>query len=397
MKKKDFLIAILCFVFTFAIGLGIVSCSDSKKPTTDSDNGAQDEVLDDVIGGIIGGIVGGENGNTPDQKPAPEEHVHEYRISYNELFHAGVCSCGNVKFDTMEAHKPMAGDCTVARKCVSCNYVIAPTGQHVAAGEWSSNLVEHWQVCGNDNCNEILNIADHTYDANHVCIDCGFNANADLEISTAEELYAFADLVNTQGISYNGKTVTLLNDIDLNNQAWTPIGQTGATTFLGLFDGNERTIKNLYVENTDTSKNCASGLFGWVEIHGTDNLFVKDLTIDGATVKGHHNVGVIAGYLIGTIDNCHVKNAAVVCTHANDDACGDKVGIIAGIAAETNAVIKNSSATDSTVQGGRDAGQIVGACIVGVVENCQANNVIVTATDNCTGANVNNALIGRTN
>ncbi len=221
-----------------------------------------------------------------------------------------------------------------------------------------------------------------------------------VKIGTAEELFAFAEDVNVNKNTYAGKVVMLTADIDLENKPWTPVGQTGATQFLGTFDGQGYTISNLTIDSSaQTGGTYSSGLFGWIERHGSDENYlmaVKNVNVDGATVTGHHNVAVIAGYLIGTIDNCHVTNATVSCTHANDDACGDKAGVIVGIAAEAKALIKDCSATDCTVTAGRDAGQIVGACIVGKVENCTATDVTVSATGDCTGANINNDVIGRT-
>lgn len=219
------------------------------------------------------------------------------------------------------------------------------------------------------------------------------------EISNANGMMWFANEVNTNGETFSGETLRMTADIDLAGAAWEPIGQTGATQFLGTFDGQNKTIKNLKVKNESVDKNCASGLFGWIERHGNDAdylMAVKNLNVEGAKVEGHHNVAVIAGYLIGTVENCNVTDAEVVCTHANDNACGDKAGVIAGIAAEANALIKGCTAKNSTVTAGRDAGQIVGACIVGKVENCSATNVVVSAIGDCTGANINNELIGRT-
>ncbi len=228
-----------------------------------------------------------------------------------------------------------------------------------------------------------------------------FDDNATYTVVSATGMFNFAKQVNESNKTFSGKTVVLENDIDLENKTWTPIGQTGATQFLGTFDGNGHTIKNLKIDSSaQTGGTYSSGLFGWIERQGEDAgylMAVKNLTIDNANVKGNHNVAVIAGYLIGTIDNCHVKNATVVCNHANNDACGDKAGVIAGIAAEAKALIKDCTAADSTVSAGRDAGQIVGACIVGKVENCKATNVTVSATGDCTGNNINNELIGRTN
>ncbi len=212
-------------------------------------------------------------------------------------------------------------------------------------------------------------------------------------ISTAEELIAFEKAVNG-GDNYAGKTVVLMADIDLNNVAWTPIGQTGATEFKGVFNGNGHTISNLNINNIDESANCATGLFGWIESHGDEGVTVKNLTIDGATVKGHHYVGVIVGYVYGTIENCHVNNATVECTSANADANGDKAGLIAGYVGE-DASITGCTGADSAISAGRDAGQIVGAAKPACVTGCSATNVTVTANGTSTGANIREAVIGR--
>ena len=213
-------------------------------------------------------------------------------------------------------------------------------------------------------------------------------------ISSAEELFAFAKAVNEEGKSFSGQTVFLTADIDLNNAAWTPIGQTGATQFQGTFDGHGYTIKNLNVDaSKQTGANYSSGLFGWL-----NKATVKNLTIENATVTGNHNVGVIAGYMETagcTISNCHVINATVVAKHANDDACGDKVGVIVGHAGNAGVKVENCTAKASTVTAGRDAGQIVGAAKTANVINCTAENVSVVASGECTGANIRNELIGR--
>ena len=217
-------------------------------------------------------------------------------------------------------------------------------------------------------------------------------------ITTAEDLVAFAKDVNENGNSYAGKTVMLMNDIDLNNVAWTPIGQTGGysakTYFKGTFDGNGKTISNLNVSvweaGTDGGKHYASGLFGFIDVASAT---IKNLTVDNAKVVGHHWAGVIAGYLTGNIDNCHVINANVTCKHANDEACGDKAGVIVGYV--NSGTVSNCTATKCAVAAGRDAGQIVGAAKTDQVTNCSATNVTVTATEDCTGENIRNDVIGR--
>jgi hypothetical protein len=185
----------------------------------------------------------------------------------------------------------------------------------------------------------------------------------------------------------------LVADIDLENKAWTPIGQTGATEFKGIFDGQNHTIKNLFVDNTAyTDKHTSTGLFGWAEAGVT----IQNVKVDGATMKGNHNVAVIVGYTYSSkIINCHVSNATVVNTHANGDACGDKSGLIAGYAGDESR-ITNCSGFNSTVTGGRDAGQLIGAGYNVSVSGCTATNVTVTAGGDCNReGNINNAIIGR--
>ena len=213
-------------------------------------------------------------------------------------------------------------------------------------------------------------------------------------ISTAEELFAFANEVNVNNNTFKGKTVYLMADIDLANKAWTPVGQTGATQFQGTFNGQGYTISNLNIDATaQTGAHYSSGLFGWLNA-----ATVKNVNIAGATVKGNHNVGVIAGYLETagcTIEACHVTGAAVECHVANSDANGDKCGVIVGHAGNAGVAVKDCTAANSTVSAGRDAGQIAGAAKEANVTGCSATNVTVTANGEGTGANVNNAVIGR--
>ena len=221
-----------------------------------------------------------------------------------------------------------------------------------------------------------------------------YDLNNSTFISTAEELFAFANEVNVNNNAFNGKTVYLMADIDLANAVWTPVGQTGATQFKGTFDGQGKTIYNLNIDATaQTGANCSSGLFGWLNA-----ATVKNVNIAGATVKGNHNVGVIAGYLETagcTIEACQVTGASVECHVANSDANGDKCGVIVGHAGNAGVIVKDCTAANSTVTAGRDAGQIAGAAKEANVTGCSATNVTVTANGEGTGANIRNEVIGR--
>lgn len=219
-------------------------------------------------------------------------------------------------------------------------------------------------------------------------------------VYSAAGLVNFAKQVNEQGVTFEGYTVELKGNIDLNKVDWEPIGQTGKTEFKGVFDGKDFTISNLAIDSaTETGEHYSSALFGWLEGQGGYDkaIILKNVTIDGATVMGHHNCGALAGYTTGSVivENCHVKNAAITCTHATDDADGDKAGALIGNGTAEPEVIQNCTAADCTVNAGRDAGQVVGACKESKVVNCSATNVVVTANGTSTGNNVRNEVIGR--
>ena len=215
-----------------------------------------------------------------------------------------------------------------------------------------------------------------------------------VEIGTKEELVAFANRVNG-GDGMSGAMVKLTDNIDLAGMEWTPIGQTGTSYgatnyFQGIFDGQGHTISNMTIANTNSGNNYAAGFFGFID---AAKVTIRNVNFDNANVKGHHWTGVVAGYLTGNIEKCNVTNSTVSCTHANNDACGDKAGIIVGYV--NNGLVNNCTASNSTVTAGRDAGQIAGASKTAYVANCTATNVTVTANDGCTGANIREDIIGR--
>lgn len=239
----------------------------------------------------------------------------------------------------------------------------------------------------------------------------GLVANTDdvsktVAIKTAAQFAAFEKAVNG-GNSYSGYTINLLTPIDLNNNEWAPIGQTGAgnTTFSGTFDGHGLTIKNLKIADDVSIKSHGTGLFGWL-----NTAIVKNVTVDTASVSGHSYTGVIAGYVesipTSLILNCHVTNATIsstsVSNNGGDDGNGDgaKVGGIAGFALNEGTLVKDCTVSHSTIAARRDAGQVVGIAPTANVENCSATSVSVTpnntgANDEESGTHIRNEVIGR--
>ena len=183
-------------------------------------------------------------------------------------------------------------------------------------------------------------------------------------INTKKDLVVFEEAVNKGGKTFEGKTVKLTADIDLSGVTWNPIGQTGATQFKGIFDGQGHTISNMTVNNPSESENVSSGFFGWIEDHG-QGIKVQNVKFSNASVTGSHYVGVVVGYIYGTITNCTVENSTVIGLEMNEDANGDKVGGIVGYVGEDAFVDKNT-VKNCSITGNRDIGGIAGAIATGV-------------------------------
>jgi len=135
----------------------------------------------------------------------------------------------------------------------------------------------------------------------------GSSADTAYLISTAAQLKAFADYVNS-GNSMPGEFITLTEDIDLAAYSagigWTPIGCSGALggfdTFAGTFDGGEHIVSNLII-NADYNF-YESGLFG-VLTGSVKNLAVINYAI-GVNSGVSRPIGAVAGLIQGIIENC---------------------------------------------------------------------------------------------
>ena len=117
-------------------------------------------------------------------------------------------------------------------------------------------------------------------------------------IKSGADLAYFSAQVNG-GKDYNGKYLKLTVDIDLNNQSFNPIGNTGAY-FRGNFDGDKHTVSGL---NISSSSNKGIAFFGAVHNGTVKNIIVKgnvEATVSIVSVAGL--IGTAAG-TVG-ITNC---------------------------------------------------------------------------------------------
>ena len=169
---------------------------------------------------------------------------------------------------------------------------------------------------------------------------------APYEIPDVGKLTALQTQVNKNGFSYTGKWFRLTNNIDLNNELWTPIGIDALHSFGGSLDGGGKTISGLKVE---TDRQWA-GLFG--------------------SVRGTYGVPM-------TMRDLTLKNGSVKFTSSGTSYSGGLVAIVEG---ETALELRNVVAENLTVSGGKSgSGGLLGRGRVAMT-NCHNRGGSVTGS-----------------
>ena len=134
--------------------------------------------------------------------------------------------------------------------------------------------------------------------------------------------------------SFDGYTLVLVNNINLNGKAWTPINN-----FKGIFDGNGKSINGLYISTRLIDNN--QGLFG-INVSGT----IKNTTLTNADLfsRGINIGGIVGNNQNGIISNCTVNNSKIL--------GANYVGGIVGTDVNRGLNIPSCSVTGTTATGG---------------------------------------------
>ena len=223
-------------------------------------------------------------------------------------------------------------------------------------------------------------------------------------LKTADHLAWFRDCVNECNTLVCAKIADEVKEIDMSTVchkadtekqiaelSWTPIGNFD-NKYQGTFDGNGKTISNLYINATS----AFAGFFG--HLAGGN---IKNITFDNAKVNsGNYYTGILAGYAgscifenIKTLGNCSVEG---------EDITGGIAGIAEGNISncENHAEVKGmislggilgiyygsdnsitSCANYGAVTGYRQVGGMVGYFDSGTIQN-SANYGDITGKDN---------------
>ena len=202
-------------------------------------------------------------------------------------------------------------------------------------------------------------------------------------LKTAEHLAWFRDFVNEGNMEACAKIADDVKEIDMSTVchkadaekqvaelSWTPIGISFGNKYQGTFDGNWKTISNLYIINAASS---SVGFFGYAE-KGS----IKNITFDNAKVKStvDHYTGILAGF--GEL--CIIENIKTLANCSVEGKNG--VGGIAGMASgdigncENHAMVNGANGVGGIVGDYRGPGKSIISC---------ANYGVVTGTGNSVG------------
>ena len=228
------------------------------------------------------------------------------------------------------------------------------------------------------------------------------------EISTAAELAWFRDYVNNES---QYVSATLTEDIDLSEfchaadaatnteeLSWDPIGN--GKMYCGTFDGNGKTIRNLYINTTYIFR----GFFGYA-----NGGSIKNITFDNAKVKNTNKFGT--GILTGGFEKCTIENIKILanCSVEGTENTGGIAGAGAGYISncENRAMVNGTNNVggivgygEGSLQNSANYGDISGVAqvgnLIGFAAAVNLNNVLgvgnVTATDQKGGL-----LVGESN
>ena len=166
-------------------------------------------------------------------------------------------------------------------------------------------------------------------------------------ISTDDELAQLATMVNNGKVT--GGEFVLAADIDLGHiDNWTPIGNSSAYSFKGIFNGNGHVVKNMKIKNTTS---YYAGLFG-----ATENATIKNVGVVDCDVKDTSSYSSSTGSLIGYARNGIVHNCFSTGKVYSSDTSGGTGGLIGGL--DSGNI--ECSYTSVTTQGINKVGGLVG-------------------------------------
>ena len=318
---------------------------------------------------------------------------------------------------------------------------------HAAKAAWVYDDNEHWHECVVGGCSDVTGKAPHdTNNADHVC-ECGqikisyYDGTPDATwyddnknefiLTSADQVYGLIQLINTDGKTFEGKTIKLAVNMVMNTgnaedwdetapqYPWTPLGPSETKSFKGTLDGRghfisglyytkdrdggfilyalKATVKNLaivnsYFEHNSTAK---TGQMLGTFIGRAQGSKMENLYSDAILVNSGLKIWMTGGIAGSTklrdnvtpeIRNCVFAGRIIDKTTGN----GDGIGGILGGGDSGNVIIENCLFSGSIVSNAKGTGGIIGYCYkTSTIRNC----VVAGTIEKKGGAN-NGSIVG---
>ena len=189
------------------------------------------------------------------------------------------------------------------------------------------------------------------------------------EISTAEQLYAFANAVNGGNTTANA-VLTADITLDSNSTVWTPIGKDNSCIYNGTFDGQGHTISGL---QCSVSSGDVAGLFGVIGSSGVvKNVGIadSDVSVVVTVTDKIAYAGGVCGYSAGTVENCwNSGSVTATCNGSNNDRNAAYAG---GVCGWNDGIIRNCWNSGAVKAESTTASCVGGVCgyNTGTITNC---------------------------
>ena len=203
------------------------------------------------------------------------------------------------------------------------------------------------------------------------------------QISNAKELAWFRDWVNGTYTPKDGESASehekacakLTANIDMstvcgkNIGSWSPIRGGERWRWCGTFDGNNKTISNLYINSTEDNQ----GLFGYIHNNTYRNVYIciKNIKFENVNITSTgNNIAALVAYAqtVNEISNIHVLSGTIKGSRS--------VGGIAGNSNRSNFTNITNHAT-VIASGSDNTGGIAGSIYLSTLTSC-ANYGAVT-------------------
>ena len=206
------------------------------------------------------------------------------------------------------------------------------------------------------------------------------------QISNAKELAWFRDWVNGTYTPKDGESASehekacakLIADIDMstvcgkNIGSWSPIRGGERWRWCGTFDGNNKTISNLYINSTEDNQ----GLFGYIHDNTYRNVYIciKNIKFENVNITSTgDNIAALVAYAqtVDEISNIHVLSGTIKGSRS-----------VGGIAGNSNRSIFTNVTNHATViaSGSDYTGGIAGSIYLSTLTSCANYGAVTNET-----------------